>query len=408
MYDAIIIGARCAGSPTAMLLARKGYRVLLLDRAAFPSDITSTHYIHTPGIALLKRWGLLERLKATNCPPIRRIIFDVGPFALQGFAPDPDGITEAYCPRRTVLDKLLLDAAAEAGAEVRERFSVERVTRESDRVSGIQGRSSNGTTVMETAREVIGADGMHSLVARQAQAPEYNVIPPQACFYLSYWSGVPAQDVEWYPREHAGHLMALFPTNDGMVCLGVVRRNDAFAEYRSNIEGCYLKGLELVPQLAERVRQGKREESYRGMGDLRNFFRKPFGPGWALVGDAGYHKDPITGQGITDAFHDADLLTSALDDGFSGRRELSDAMAEYEQRRNQRVMAMYAFTCQMAALQPPTPDMQQLFSAMRGNQAEIENFFGTFAGTISIPEFFAPQNMARIIAAAGAQAASAQ
>lgn len=407
MYDAIVIGARCAGSPTAMLLARRGYRVLLLDRAAFPSDTTSTHYIHTPGVALLKRWGLLERLKATNCPPIRRLIFDFGPFALQGFAPDRDGITEGYCPRRTVLDKLLLDAAAEAGVEVRERFAVERLTRDGERVSGIQGRSSGGTTVLETAGIVIGADGMRSLVAREAQAPEYNVIPPQTCFYLSYWSGVPAQDVEWYPREHAGHLVALFPTNDGMMCLAVVRRNDAFAEYRSNIEGCYLKGLELVPQLAERVRQGKREESYRGMGDLPNFFRKPYGPGWALVGDAGYHKDPITGQGITDAFHDAELVAGALDEGFSGGRELSHALADYEQQRNRRVMAMYAYTCQMAALQPPTREMQQLFAAMRGNQVEIEHFFGTFAGTVSIPEFFAPQNVARIIAAAGAQAASA-
>ena len=406
MYDAIVVGGRCAGSPTAMLLARRGYRVLLVDRAAFPSDITSTHYIHTPGIALLKRWGLLERLKATNCPPIRRIIFDVGPFALQGFAPDPEGITEAYCPRRTVLDKLLLDAAAEAGVEVRERFSVEGLTHDGERVSGILGRSS-GASVKESARIVIGADGMHSLVVREVQASEYNMVPPLTCFYLSYWSGVPTQDLEWYPREYASHLVAIFPTNDDMVCLAVARRNDSFAEYRSNIEGCYFKGLELIPGLVERVRQGKREESYRGMGDLPSFFRKPFGPGWALVGDAGYHKDPITGQGITDAFHDAVLLTGALEEGFSGRCDLSAALADYEQQRNQRVMAMYAFTCQMAALQPPSPELQQLFAALRHNQIETENFFGIFAGTVSIPEFFAPQNMARIISAAGAEAASA-
>ena len=407
MYDAIVIGARCAGSPTAMLLARKGYRVLLLDRAAFPSDITSTHYIQPPGVALLKRWGLLERLKATNCPPIRRITFDVGPIVLQGFPPCPEGIAEAYCPRRTVLDKLLLDGAAEAGVEVRERFAAEQLSREGERITGIQGRSSGGTRVTETARIVIGADGMHSLVARQVQAPEYNVVPPLACFYLSYWSGVPAQDLEWYPRESAGHLAALFPTNDGMICLTVARRNDAFAQYRSDIEGSFLKGLELVPQLAERVRQGKREESYRGMGDLPNFFRKPFGKGWALVGDAGYHKDPITGQGITDAFEDAEHLARAIDAGFSGSRDLSQALSDYEQQRNQRVLAMYAFTCQMAALQPLPAALQQLFAALRGNQAEIAQFFGTFAGTVSIPEFFAPQNTARIIAAAGVQAASA-
>src|SRR5579864_1327543 len=117
MYDAIVIGARCAGSPTAMLLARKGYRVLLVDKATFPSDIMSTHYIHQSGVAQLRRWGLLDRLIASNCPPLSRITFDLGPFALTGSPPPADGIADAYCPRRTVLDKLLVDAAVEAGAE---------------------------------------------------------------------------------------------------------------------------------------------------------------------------------------------------------------------------------------------------------------------------------------------------
>src|SRR5918992_1590041 len=124
MYDAIIVGARCAGSPLAMLLARKGYRVLLLDKAAFPSDTVSTHHIHQPGVARLKRWGLLERLRATNCPPTTEIIFDGGPFAVRGAPPPAEGVAEAYAPRRTVLDSLLVAAAAEAGAEVREGFTV--------------------------------------------------------------------------------------------------------------------------------------------------------------------------------------------------------------------------------------------------------------------------------------------
>jgi len=284
LYDAIIIGARCAGSPTAMLLARSGYRVLLLDRASFPSDVTSTHYIQPPGVAALKRWGLLERLIATNCPPIRRITFDVGPFALQGFPPCPEGISEAYCPRRTVLDKLLLDAAAEAGVEVRDRFCVERLTRDGERVSGIQGRTAAGTTVTEAARIVIGADGMRSLVAREMQAAEYNVVPPLACFYLSYWSGVPAQDLEWYPRENAGHLAALFPTNDGLICLTVARRNDAFAEYRSDIEGAFFKGLELIPQLAERVRQRQARRGLPRDGRFAQLFPQAV---WSRLGAGG-------------------------------------------------------------------------------------------------------------------------
>ena len=125
-YDAIVVGARCAGSPTAMLLARKGYRVLVVDRATFPSDTLSTHLIHPPGVAALKRWGLLDRLVATGCPPIDTYAFDFGPVHDLGRARDPRGAGRVR-PRRTVLDKMLVDAAAEAGAEVREEFTVEEV-----------------------------------------------------------------------------------------------------------------------------------------------------------------------------------------------------------------------------------------------------------------------------------------
>ena len=123
-YDAIVVGARVAGSPTAMLLARKGYKILLVDRATFPSDTVSSHIIHPPGVAALARWGLLDRLTKTGCPPIGTYMFDFGPVTVSG-APGTKESPVAYCPRRTVLDKLLLDAAAEAGAEVREGFAGE-------------------------------------------------------------------------------------------------------------------------------------------------------------------------------------------------------------------------------------------------------------------------------------------
>ncbi len=126
-YDAIIVGARCAGSPTAMLLARKGYRVLLLDKATFPSDTMSTHHIHPPGVAALERWGLLERLEATGCPPVETYSFDFGPLTISGSPRPIDGVARGYCPRRTVLDRLLVDAAVEAGAELREGFTVDEI-----------------------------------------------------------------------------------------------------------------------------------------------------------------------------------------------------------------------------------------------------------------------------------------
>lgn len=401
MYDVIVVGARCAGSPTAMLLARKGYRVLLVDKATFPSDIMSTHFIHQPGVAKLKRWGLLEKVAASNCPPIPKGSFDVGLFALTGSPPPAEGVAAAYCPRRTVLDKILVDAAVEAGAELREAFPVEMVIMDGERATGIRGRAKGGATVTEEARIVIGADGLHSIVARTVRASEYNARPSLACAYYSYWSGIPPMEgYEYYVREH--RVIITFSTNDGLTGIVVLWPNKEFREVRADIEGKFLNSLDLTPRLAERVRNSKREERFVGTADVPNFFRKPYGPGWALVGDAGYHKDPITAQGITDAFRDAELLAEAIAAGFSGRELLEKALADYEQQRNQAVLPMYEFTCQQASLEPPPPEMVQLFAALRGNHTETNRFLGVIAGTTPIPSFFSPENIQRIIATASA------
>src|SRR5215211_876593 len=213
MYDAIVVGARCAGSPTAMLLARKGYRVLLLDRAGFPSDTLSTHYIHQPGVASLKRWGLLDDVIATGCPPVRHQIFDVGPFALVGAPPPADGVADGYGPRRHVLDEILVRAAADAGAELREHFTVDELVMDGERVIGVRGRTRGGRTVAESARIVVGADGMRSFVARSVGAEMYNVKPKRTCAYYSYWDGVEVENAELYPRPD--RMIITAPTNDG-------------------------------------------------------------------------------------------------------------------------------------------------------------------------------------------------
>src|SRR3954447_25264473 len=135
-YDAIIVGARCAGSPTAMLLARKGYRVLVVDRATFPSDTVSTHLVQPSGVAALDRWGVLDGVVASDCPPIDIHRFDFGPLAISGTPLAVDGWSTAYAPRRTVLDTLLVDAAAASGAEVREGFIVDEVMVEDGQVVG--------------------------------------------------------------------------------------------------------------------------------------------------------------------------------------------------------------------------------------------------------------------------------
>ncbi len=309
-YDAIVVGARCAGAPTAMLLANDGYRVLLVDRASFPSDTLSTHVIHAPGVAALRRWGLLDAVTATGCPPIETYSFDFGPFTITGTPHAHDGGSAAYAPRRTVLDKILVDAARDAGAEVREGFSVDEIIVENGSVVGIRGRGEDGTTVVERARVVIGADGRNSLVAKATRPDAYNEKPRLQWSYYTYWSDLPVDGFEIYIRPDRGWAAA--STNDGLTMLVV---GWPFAEaqaYKADIEANYLKTLELAPEFAERVRAATREERFAG-GATPNFFRRPFGPGWALVGDAGYNKDPITAQGISDAFRDAELCSTALE-----------------------------------------------------------------------------------------------
>jgi flavin-dependent dehydrogenase len=394
MYDVIVVGARVAGASAAMLLARRGYRVLLVDRATFPSDTISTHYIHHAGTARLARWGLLDRIAATGCPPVEGAKFDVGPFAIRGKA--ASATEPAYAPRRRYLDTVLVEAAVEAGVELRQKFSVHALLYDGDRVIGIQGRDAEGRAVVERAAVVVGADGAHSFVARSVRAEEYHVRPSLTCAYYTYWSGVDAPGAELYARE--GRLFFAFPTNDALTCVGVIWRHDEFGAVRRDIEENYLLSLEMGPDLAERVRSGRREERYYGTADLRNFFRTPYGAGWALVGDAGYHKDPITGQGITDGLRDAELLADALDVGLSGRRPLNEALASYERLRNALVKPMYDYTCLLALLEPPTEEDKLLFMALGENQVEADRFFGALAGTVPVGEFFSVANVERIVA----------
>ena len=396
MYDAVVVGARCAGATAAMLLARKGYKVLLLDRSAFPSDLAfSTHYIHQSGIACLSRWGLLDRVVASNCPPITSFHFNFGSFVLAGSPPPAEGIKEAYAPRRKVLDAVLVDGAVASGAELRTGFNVDELVFENGRVCGIRGREKAGAAVVEKARIVIGADGMHSRVANAVGAPEYNTKPPLQGPYFSYWSGVQMKGFEFHPGAYRGAFGWM--TNDGLALIGVGFAAKDHPAIRQDIEGHYLRAIaEDAPDLAERMRNGHREERFVG-GVVPNYFRKPFGPGWALVGDAGYLKDPCTAEGITDAFHSADLLAQAIDAGLSGGEPIDHALARYEGERNKAAFPVYEFTCQLATLAPPSAEMQQLLGALRGNQEQTDRFFGLFAQTVSFPEFFAPENMQKII-----------
>jgi len=394
-YDAIVVGARCAGAPTAMLLARRGHRVLLVDRAIFPSDTLSTHFIKTPGVAKLSEWGLLDNVAATGAPPVIRFRLDYGEVVLSGSPTPMDGIQASYAPRRRVLDELLVRAAEASGAEVREAFNVDELVFEDGRVTGILARGRAGVAVEERARIVVGADGRNSMVARAVNAATYRARPALACAYYTYWSDLTLEAFEAYYPPHRAILN--FPIDANLACSIVEWPRAEFERVRADVETEFWRALELAPGLFERLRSVRRVATIRGTGDLPNFFRTPFGPGWALVGDAGYHKDPLPAQGISDAFRDADLLSQAIDGGLSGRRRIEEALAGYQCQRDEASSAMYELTCQRATLEQPAHTTTSLLRALVGNQPDTDRFIGMVIGTVPIPEFLAPENVQRIM-----------
>jgi 2-polyprenyl-6-methoxyphenol hydroxylase-like FAD-dependent oxidoreductase len=358
----------------------------------------SGHYIHPAGGARLARWGLLDRLLKTNCPAIQTTTMDLGEFRLTGTHLPVDGIIAGVCPRRRVVDALLVEAAVEAGVEFREGFTVLELVSDRGKVIGIRGRSRHGALVTEHARITIGADGMYSMVAGSLKAKEYKAMEPLTCSYYSYWSGVPLDGLELYPRS--GRFVFAAPTHDGLTMINVVAPRAEFRAFRSDTESHFASALERAPEFASRVRAGQQVERFIGTADTTNFFRVPYGPGWALAGDAGYHKDPISAQGMTDAFRDAEKLAEAVDAGFSGRLPLEEVLASYHAERDAAVLPLFELTCDMARLTPPSPQMQALLDVLRHNQADTDRYFGVLAGTVGVSEFFAQENQQRILAAA--------
>ena len=399
MYDVIVSGARCAGAPTAMLLARQGIRVLLVDRATFPSNLPHGHFIHMDGPSRLKRWGLLDRVVSTGCPPVQATTTDFDDFPLTGTELRVDDVALGYGPRRAVLDKVLVDAAVEAGAELREGFVVEALIWDGERVAGIRGRDTRGgAAVTERARVTVGADGRHSLVARTVKAPAYETAPTATCWYFSYWSRVPLAELGIHIRGH--RVIFSFPTNDGLFAVFVAWPIAKMPAVRQDIKGQLMAVVDRVPELAEHVRSGRREERFYGASDLPNFLRRPYGPGWALVGDAGCHKDPFRALGICDALRDAELLSHALADGLAGRCPLEAALAEYERRRNEATLPDYRQNLERARFAPFPAEVLGMRAAIRGDQAATRQFYLANEGMIAREAFFNPDTIRRLMAGA--------
>ncbi len=212
---------------------------------------------------------------------------------------------------------------------------------------------------------------------------------------------MPVSGFETTIRAEGRRGWAALPTHDGLTCMPFGWPREEFEANRKDIEGNFFAATDLAPEFAERVRGAKRESKFIGSAELPGYFRKPFGPGWVLVGDAGYHKNPITAMGINDAFRDAELVAGALDDAFSGERPFDEGMADYQQTRDAAAMPVYEFTCEFATMEPPPPELQQLIGAMQGNQEAMNGFISVQASTLPAPEFFAPENVGKIMAQAG-------
>ncbi len=398
MYDTIIVGGRCAGAATALLLARRGQRILLLERSGIPSDTLSTHVIWQSGASRLVEWGLGDRL-AASCPPLRHVTLDAGDVQLTGTAPAATHSADYYCCRRTALDHMLVDAAIAAGAEFRPEFTVEDVLWEDETVIGVVGHARGKARVADQARLVIGADGLHSVVARRVGAAKYAEHPPQSCCYYSYFSGVDIDHGWLCPRD--GIAVGAMPTGEGLTMAVVQAGHREADRFRAATEESFWAAMDRAPSIAQPLRAGRREDRFHGTADLPNFLRVPAGPGWVLVGDAGYHKDPITAQGISDAFCQAGLIVELLGPALPAPNGVGPALSTYQALRDERAMPMYELTVGRAALRPPPPELAGLFSALQDNPGQTDRFFGVLAGTVAVGDFYSPENMTEILARVG-------
>jgi flavin-dependent dehydrogenase len=379
-HDVVVVGARVAGAATAMLLARAGHDVLLLDKANLPHDTLSTHSLVRGGVVQLARWDLLDQVLASGAPAIRSVWFhEHGPGAgapVRRVVKERAGVDLMLAPRRHVLDAILADAAVGAGATLRTGSTVTGVRRDAHgRVIGVVGRDRDGTPFTAGARMVVGADGVHSRMAHHLGAgvlEEHAVTGP--CFY-TYVGGVPWDGFEFHVAD--GAFAGVFPTHDDQACVWLFPSRllaSPIVHAGTHRSTAWLQALrDAAPELAERVAGGTSDRFVRGAVGLPNRVRRAHGPGWALVGDAGYHRDPITGHGMTDAFRDAELLADAVDHALRGLVREQRALAAYQEGRDRAIREVFDLTRQLGAL-PPRPqfvDLQMRLS--RALEAEAEH-----------------------------------
>lgn len=375
-HDVVIVGARCAGAAAAMLMARRGMRVLVVDRGQYATDALSTHALMRGGVLQLHRFGVLPAVIAASTPPVRLTTFHYGEEAVEVAIRPADGIDALYAPRRTLLDMLLVDAARAAGAEVRYGLTLADLRRgRSGRVTGAVVLDADGRLTEVAARLVVGADGIGSAVARLVKAEVTHQARHATSTVFGYFAGIPDTGYHWHYDE--GASVGRIPTNDGRHCVFV---SVAPSRYRDEILRDRASGFRAVlddvsPTLAAQIATAGPDGGWLAFAGRRGYLRQAHGPGWALVGDAGYFKDPITAHGITDALRDAELLADAAACGTDA------AFARYQTLRDTLSRPLLDVTDAIAAYDWDLDQVKMLHKAL--NQAmkrEVEHILARDAG----------------------------
>jgi flavin-dependent dehydrogenase len=380
MHDVIVVGARCAGASTALLLARRGCKVLLIDRAAFPSDIPRGHFIHRHGPRRLRDWGLLDRITEAGCPPVRSITSAFDDDVLSADGLEADGVAVGYGPRRQVLDKVLVDAAVEAGAELWENVTVDQPLLEGDRVAGVRAHARDGGAAMQRAIVTVGADGRNSTLARILDPPVEHATASLTVWFFAYWSGVAGDGLEVLTRGRT--VVFAFPTTGSLYAVFVAWPASELPLVRRDVERAFMTVVRQHPTLADRLAAGRREERFQAAADVPNFIRRAHGPGWALVGDAACHKDPFLALGVCDALRDAEMLAEAIYGGLSSPQGWDVALAGYDDRRRQATLADYHQNIERARFAPLPDELVRLRQAVRGDAEATRRFFLAGEGLI--------------------------
>jgi flavin-dependent dehydrogenase len=363
-FDAVIVGARCAGAATALLLARAGARVLLVDKDAYGTDTLSTHALMRGAVLQLHRWGVLPAVVAAATPPVHSTIFSYSSHDVTVGIEPRYGVEALYAPRRRLLDRVLVDAAVASGVEVQYGVRVEDlITDEQGRVRGVI--TARGTSARRLeADTVIGADGLYSTIARRLPAPTLVAGRHHTAVLYAYWQQRLITDSYYWRFTPQGNVGAI-PTNDQTTCVFIAVSPDRFtAEMRGDPLTTYRRWLRgAAPAIDAQLDDATRTEPVRGFGGHAGFIKASTGPGWALVGDAAYFKDPLTAHGITDALRDAELLARAIVKGTDA------ALSEYDTTRLDLSQRLFELTDEIASLSWTEDHVQQLHRAFSAEMA---------------------------------------